>query len=667
MSVRILKFGGTSVGSPQALGQALDVVVRAAAQTPVVVVASAMSGVTDALVLAARGAASHSHDVAHLVEHLRARHLELLHSVASYHPAHRAAETITARLHELSALLEAVQAARVCTPRQQDAIAALGERLSVPVVVAGLEDRGLTALAVDAGDLLRTDAAFGAAEVDLPATRRLARTRLLQLADGVVPVVTGFLGATPLGATTTLGRGGSDWSAAVLGWALGAERVEIWTDVDGVMSADPRREAGAVTLPRLGYAEATRLALAGAKVLHPKTMTPLAEAGIPIVVRNTLRPDAPGTWIGPENDEHHVRVNVVVAGARGHVARSLLRRLAALTPERSELRLVGAFQRDRLAWEPQGIAPHALEEALEAGEALPWQAAVVRLASSGPRPLLLVDCTASGELALRYASLFAAGVGIVTPNKRAGCLPLAEYRRLRAAAHTAGVPWRYATTVGAGLPVLRAVRDLTRSGDRLHSVAAVLSGTLSFVLHRVQEGVAFSAAVTEAQARGLTEPDPRQDLSGEDVARKLLIILREAGLPVEPEDVETEALLPAGGTSLAALDASLSARAREARAEGQRLVVLASYDGRRARVALEAVAGDSAIAQAGPGENVVVLRTDRYAAMPLTLAGPGAGPDVTAANLLTDVLLAARDLTRERSRADEISGSAPLARPGRGR
>ena len=200
---------------------------------------------------------------------------------------------------ELEGRLRAVAADGAFSPATRAGVLALGERLSVPIVEAALRARGLEAHAVDATSLVRTDDAFAEAAVDYPATRRLARTALGSLGLGAVPVVTGFLGATEAGETTLLGRGGSDLTAAVLGWALDAERVEIWSDVDGVMTADPRLVPTAETLPRLSYAEATELARAGAKVLHPRTLEPLEGAGIPVFVGNTLRPDRPGTWIGP--------------------------------------------------------------------------------------------------------------------------------------------------------------------------------------------------------------------------------------------------------------------------------------------------------------------------------------------------------------------------------
>jgi len=296
--LRVLKFGGTSVGTAGALERVLDITEAAAREGPVVVVVSALSGVTNALEAAVSGAAAARLDVAGFVSAVRERHLALLAAVARGRPSARAAAAVRERAAELEARLRAVAAERVAAPTGRAAVLALGERLSVPIVAAALQTRGIEAHPADAASLLRTDEAFEEAAVEYPTTRRLVTAALASFGPGTVPVVTGFLGATATGATTLLGRGGSDLTAAVLGWALDAERVEIWSDVDGVMTADPRRAPSAETLPRLTYAAARALARGGARVLHPLTLEPLEEAGIPVFVGNTFHPEGGGTWIG---------------------------------------------------------------------------------------------------------------------------------------------------------------------------------------------------------------------------------------------------------------------------------------------------------------------------------------------------------------------------------
>jgi aspartate kinase len=254
--------------------------------------------VTDALEAALAGAAAGRLDVPAFVAALQARHLALLAAVARGKPAVRASAVVRRRLAELGSRLRAVARQAPVPDAARAAVLAAGERASVPIVAAALRSQGLDSDAIDGASLLRTSSGFAEAAVDYPATRRLARTVLGSLAAGAVPVVTGFVAGTEAGETTLLGRGGSDLTAAVLGWALEAERVEIWSDVDGVLTSDPRRDGTARTIARLSYAEAAALARAGAKVLHPRTLEPLESAGIPVFVGNTLRPQAPGTWIG---------------------------------------------------------------------------------------------------------------------------------------------------------------------------------------------------------------------------------------------------------------------------------------------------------------------------------------------------------------------------------
>lgn len=296
---RILKFGGTSVGSAAALRSVVQIVKSAGAERPVVVVVSALAGVTNALEAAAAGAQSGGLDVARFASTVRDRHLALLAAMGPGRAAHHAEGILRERTHELEDRLNRLASAG-SNGAWRAAVLALGERMSAPLAAAVLRASGLDAHAVDAAPLVRTNDAWAEAAVDFPATRRLVAARLGPLPLASVPVVTGFIGGTAHGETTLLGRGGSDLTAAILGWALEVERIEIWSDVDGVLTADPRVDEAARTLPHLSYAEATDLSRRGARVLHPRTLEPLEPMGIPVFVGNTLRPHAPGTWIGPD-------------------------------------------------------------------------------------------------------------------------------------------------------------------------------------------------------------------------------------------------------------------------------------------------------------------------------------------------------------------------------
>jgi bifunctional aspartokinase / homoserine dehydrogenase 1 len=294
---RVLKFGGSSVGSPAALGHALSIAVEAAKEGPLVVVVSALSGVTDQLQALARGT-GRGLDSNRILGALRERHRAALAAVADG-PARRDAEGTSSAVwaaltHDLAKIASGGERT-AC-----DAILAAGERLAVPIFAAGLRARGLHSEVVDGAELIRTDDEWGEANVDFAATRVLVESRLKTRPAHLVPVVTGFVGGTVDGLTTVLGRGGSDYTAGLLGAALSADRVEIWTDVDGILSADPHLVDDAHTLERLSYAEALSLAQSGAKVLHPKTIPPLAEGRIPVFVGNTQRRRGPGSWVGAE-------------------------------------------------------------------------------------------------------------------------------------------------------------------------------------------------------------------------------------------------------------------------------------------------------------------------------------------------------------------------------
>ena len=314
MKTLIMKFGGTSVGSLAAIRQAIEIVRAARAEWPrLAVVISAMSGVTDALIAAAHGAAQGDEAApAHTALDLRAKHLAVLHALA---PGAKDVELIISTyLDEFAALCHAIGVLGEASPRALDAISSLGERMSAPLVAAALTHAGLPAQAVDAAEVILTDAAHQSASPDMEATEASARAVIEPLlTQGVVPVITGFIGATRAGVVTTLGRGGSDFSAAIFGVALGADEVWIWTDVDGVMTADPRVAPGARTLPELTFREISELAFYGAKVLHPKAIRPVVERGMALWVKNTFNSAHPGTRIVSDNGLARGDVKAVTA------------------------------------------------------------------------------------------------------------------------------------------------------------------------------------------------------------------------------------------------------------------------------------------------------------------------------------------------------------------
>ena len=345
------------------------------------------------------------------------------------------------------------------------------------------------------------------------------------------------------------------------------------------------------------------------------------------------------------------RIDLVVAGARGQVGACLRRQLARRQTwlrdrEGLDLRVIAAFDTRGLDQDPGGVASEACLPPRQPGDVTRLLQAL-RARTGTAR--LFVDCTASEDVADTYPDLLGAGIGVVAANKRANARSLAHYLRLQSLSRDARAPYRYETTVGAAIPVLGTIRDLHLRGERIQSLQGVLSGSLSHVLHRIHDGLAFSAAVAEARALGLTEPDPLEDLAARDLSRKLLVLAREAGFPLEAEQVRVLALCsPRPGepleSALAGADARWRRRVLHAEARGCRLVAVAEADASGGRIGVKALPADSPLARLGPGENRVLVRSQWQSSTPLVLGGPGAGAEVTAAGLLSDIIHAAREL-----------------------
>ncbi|WP_147653182.1 bifunctional aspartate kinase/homoserine dehydrogenase I [Vulcaniibacterium gelatinicum] len=810
------KFGGSSLADAALYRHAASLVHAEPAGTRVVVV-SAMQGVTDALV-ALLDTARHGRTWQPHWEALRQRHREAADALdaSRRHGTHAALEREFAALHRA---LAGIAAGAHDVDALASAVPGYGELWSSQLMHAALGGGAAGWRRLDAREVLVVHPGEMGMAVDWDASRaRLADWRA-QHGDGDV-VVTGFVAREAAGAITTLGRNGSDYSAAIFAVLFGARGLTIWTDVDGVLSADPRLVPEAVCLPSLSYAEACELAYFGAKVLHPQTLAPVQERGIPLRIRNTHRPELPGTLIGPRADtrgapvkglslvrelaivelvgngllgvpgmaerlfgalrgagvsvtmisqgssEHSIccvvradqagrardavaaafagaiadgqvqgvaltpdiavlaavgdgmvgtpgiaarllgglaqaRVNAraiaqgagernlsVAIAARdaaralraahaafwlsphtvsigligpGQVGRALLAQLAAALPRLREragldLRLRAIADSRRMRLDDRGLDPATAAACLRDAGAEPADldrfAAHVR---SEPLPhALIVDCSASAEIAAHYPRWLAAGIHVVTPNKHAGSGPWPLYAAIQDASRRGGGRFRYEATVGAGLPVMLTLRNLLDTGDVLHGIDGLLSGTLAWLFNRFDGTVPFSALMREAMALGYTEPDPRDDLSGRDVARKLVILGREAGLRLSLEDVDVESLVPpalraldreAFVAQLEALDAPMRARYCEAAAQGRALRYVARLDrDGRARVGLMALPPDHSCCHTRLTDNLVQFHTARYAGNPLVVQGPGAGPEVTAAGVFGDVLAIAQSL-----------------------
>lgn len=349
-------------------------------------------------------------------------------------------------------------------------------------------------------------------------------------------------------------------------------------------------------------------------------------------------------------------VYVYLAGV-GTVGTALLRQIGGRADASPPLRLLGACTSRRAVWATDGLSPETVPSQLADAEPLDWTSTVDRLMHDAPRPLVFVDATGSPEVASLYDRLLAAGLHVVTPSKLANTQSQAAFDRLQAIARDQGVQYRYETTVGAGLPVVQTVRDLVDTGDSVRTIRGAVSGTLTFLFSALRNDVSFSEAVTAAIERGYAEPDVRDDLSGEDVARKFLILARTAGYSIERDAVHVESLVP---DSLAdrSLDDFLAGldtvddrwrhRVQAAAAEGTVLQYVGQFSPDGVTVGVQQVSTDSAFGRLEGQNNLFEIRTDRYAEHPLTVGGPGAGPQVTATGVLADVLAVARMGTNHR-------------------
>lgn len=813
-AMRIMKFGGTSVGSPDRIRGVLRLVSEASAAGRIVVVVSAFGGVTNALIEMSQRAVKGSSEWRSDLDAMAKRHADVALDLLSLEERAGLLRQIEQATVDLRDLLHGVSLVRECTPRTLDSIASFGERLSAQVVAAAFRAQGHQADAIDARSLVATDETFGSARVDFEGTN--ARIREWWKDATAIPVVTGFIGATKSGETATLGRGGSDYTAAIFGAALDAEAIEIWTDVDGVMSADPRIVPTAFSLESLRYDELMELSHFGAKVVYPPTVHPARAKNIPLVIKNTLNPAFQGTWIREEaspapmgvrgvasisnvallrlegdgmvgvpgiamrlfgalaresvsvilisqaSSEHsicfaiepaavaragasiaaefvlerqagliddlviepdtsviavvgaamretpgsagrifgvlgeahvnvraisqgsselniscvvsrhdqkravnaiheaffadHRTVSVFIAGL-GRVGRRLVEQMTAQSEglrARAGLRLEidGASTSRHLLIRPTGIPGAALRQTVEAeGTAADLELLVRAAVASRRSSAVFVDCTDSEETMRHYTRLLDAGVHVVSANKRPFGGDLATYKAIKAGRRRGRGALFHETTVGAALPVVGTLADLVRTGDRVRRIEGALSGTLGFLTTKVADGVAFSVALREAHALGYTEPNPREDLSGSDVARKILILAREAGMPMEASGVDRHSLLPGPEWDilpieefwkrLPELDAVMEKRAQEASLDGGRLCYLASVVDGVAEVGLRRVERTSPFASLRGGDNMVAFWTDRYPESPLVVRGPGAGPEVTASGVFADIIRAA--------------------------
>ena len=811
--MRVLKFGGSSLATPASIREVGRILLDARRREPVIVVVSAFQGVTNQLLECARLAEHGESTYEQTFEQIARRHRSAVtHLVRRRRGRVRA--QVDVLLSELRGTLQGIHLLRHCPVRALDMVASFGERLSALIIAAYL-DQSHPATFADARQFIVTDDQFTHANVIFGKTNRATRVyfaRLFRRHAGVIPVVTGFVASTEDGQTTTIGRNGSDYSAAIVGAAVGASVIEIWTDVDGVLSADPRAVSSAFVLPQISYEEAMELSYFGAKVLHSATIAPAVAKRIPILIKNTFNPAAPGTLISGRRsaDEerlakgitsigdlslltlggasmvgvpgiaerlfrtlasrrvnvilisqassehticfavrsadaaeavecigqefrfelqqqlmkleekagqailavvgegmkgrpgvagkvfealgrHNINISAIAQGASerniscvinaaqqvhalnvihqaffetrkrlalavigvGNIGSALLKQLqqqrAYLLSTGFDLSVVGLADSKRFVLAPEGInLAHWKETLAAARHRMTPGTFAKRIAEMELPNVALVDCTANPTIVDAYPAFIDADLHIITPNKRANALPWRRYTALMQLLERRQKYFLYEANVGAGLPVLSTLRDLIASGDEIVRIEGILSGTLSYLFNTFDGRVPFSVLVREAHKLGFTEPDPRDDLSGQDVARKLLILARQIGLKMDLQEVRVDSLVPralSGGafsprffSSFARYDAEMTKRFKNAASRGAVLRYVGILENGRARAGLKEFPRDHPVASAKGSDNVIAFTTKRYSRTPLVVQGPGAGADVTAMGVFSDIL-----------------------------
>ncbi|MDP9083066.1 MAG: bifunctional aspartate kinase/homoserine dehydrogenase I [Pseudomonadota bacterium] len=806
------KFGGSSVADAGCFRRVADIV-EASPKPREAVVLSACRGVTDALLALVALAEKPEGDFAPAIEALKTRHLSLATELVSK-PARAAYEAqLQKDCGDIAGMLHTVRMIRSSTYSMRNVISGYGELWSTRLFAPFLRERGRIrgdVLWIDAREVVIVEWGSLGPAVQWTVSEANMRRSLPEGFQGRL-IVTGFVASTTKGIQTTLGRNGSDFSGSIFGALLDASEIIIWTDVDGVLSADPKLVPNAQVIDQLSYNEAMELAYFGAKVIHPQTMEPAVARDIPIYIRNTFAPHKQGTLIcaNPKSalkvkgittidpvalvnlegagmigvpgtahrlfgalrdsgisvilisqgsSEHSIcfaipeaqavraeeavrrafdtelrdaqiqhvdvglgmsilavvgdgmagahgvaakvfnslgdaaisvkaiaqgaserNISVVVDGKVGAKALRAVHAAFYLSPNTLSIGLIGpgtvggvlleqiATQIERLKalnvdLRVRGIASSQrmlLEETsidltrwaqrlADSGEPLDLERFAHHVQADYIPHTVIIDCTASAAVGDNYAAWLRRGIHVVTPNKKANSGTMPYYRELREAGRSAGTHYLYEATVGAGLPIIQTLRDLRQTGDDITRIEGIFSGTLAYLFNVFDGREPFSSIVQAAKAKGYTEPDPRDDLSGIDVARKLIILGREMGLTLEMSDVQVQGLVPKALEKcsvdefmgrLAEFDATMAAELADARKQGEvlRYVGRIDADG-KATVGLVRLGAQHAFANIALTDNVVRFATRRYCDNPLIVQGPGAGPEVTAAGVFSDLL-----------------------------
>ena len=785
-----------------------------------IVVVSALGGITDLLLTCAKTASEGSQQYIEIFNEIESRHIALIHELIPNVHDHFM-QKMKSTLEELKKIMHGICMIGELTTKTQDRVASYGEWMSSMIIAEAFVVSGVNATWVDARTMIKTDSTFGAAKVDFNLTNPKIKSIFT---DSIkLSVVPGFIASDAESNTTTLGRGGSDYTAAIIAAALSADVLEIWTDVSGMMTADPRLCLNAKIIPTVTYREAMELSHFGAKVIYPPTIQPVMTENIPVWIKNTFSPEDPGTvissgiqpsqyesdsksslitgissinkislitlegsgmigipgfskrffdalsresvnviFITQSSSEHSItvgieedkvsvavrsvneefdremfsnrieplmiekqlsiiavvgeqmhqhtgisgkmfgalgrnginiraiaqgssemnisavvatseakkavnvlheaffettykQVNIFLAGT-GNVGKKLIsqiqNQLDKLQQNLSlQLRVAGIINSRKMKMSDSGIDLDQWEKILNEGEEADVEKFAESMISLNLRNSIFVDVTAHENVSLLYERLLQKSISVVACNKIAASSAFSRYKKLKELATEYNAHFLFETNVGAGLPIIGTINDLVNSGDRIRSIEAVLSGTLNFVFNTYDGNMPFSDVVALAKAEGYTEPDPRLDLGGTDVMRKILILAREAGVSMEFDQIKNNRFMPdecMTGTieeffiSMKTHESHFSSLYQAAQKENKKLKFVASYDGEKASVGLQKIGSEHDFYHLYGKDNVVLFYTDRYSDQPLVIKGAGAGAEVTASGVFADIIRATK-------------------------
>ncbi len=810
--MNILKFGGTSVGSAQSISALIDILRKERGDANPVVVLSAMGGVTNVLLEMAENARL-ARDYADQLKKVETKHFEVIRALLPAGAQNPVLTKLKIYFNELEDILQSVYNLRELSLQTKDLILSYGERCSNVMVSHIARQEFPEALYVEGSELIKTDSNFGQAKVNVPLTEMLIR-EFYENNSNKLLFVTGFISSNDDGRITTLGRGGSDYTAAIWGAALDATEIQIWTDVDGMLTADPRIVKKAFSLPELSYTEAMELSYFGAKVIYPPTMIPAFLKKIPIVIKNTFNVDFAGTYIKhgtqastlpikgissideisvlnlsgsgmvgkagfsgrlfsllsreqvnvvlitQSSSEHSItfavkptdalkalslinkefelelqarkleypevenglsivaivgenmkrtpgisgrlfnalgrngvniraiaqgsseyNISVILSKAdlskavnavhdafysdlkktlnvfclgTGNIGKTLFQQLQNQMPFLAknndlQVKVLGISNTRKMHVNPEGIDLNGWENVLEEqGEKADLGQFIANMKGMNLANCVFVDNTASHNPIQYYLDVLQSSISVVTCNKIGNSAEYDQYVAFKEAARKHGVEFYYETNVGAGLPIIRTLKDLMLSGDRIGRIEAILSGTISYIFNNFKGDRLFHEVVKEAQDLGYTEPDPRDDLNGKDFMRKMLILARDAGYALEEKDVSIESMLPAACMAANSVTefyqemennaAHFEKLKQDAAKDGKVLRYIGKLEDGNVAITLEMVDDNHPFYMLSGSDNIISFTTDRYKERPLVVKGPGAGAEVTAAGVFADII-----------------------------